>query len=152
MIVGPANCAKTFLLTPLTKLFETFSNPANDKYAWLGAEKAEIILLNDFRWSPEMIAWKELLLLLEGQSVHLPSPKNHYSADICIDSDTPVFATGKSRITFVGKYNTTDAIENEMMAARWKVFDFFFQIAEENQRDVPSCSKCFSELILIGEL
>ena len=72
LIVGPANCAKTFLLTPLTKIFETSSNPANDKYAWLGAELAEIIFLSDFRWTPEMIAWKELLLLLEGQSVHLP--------------------------------------------------------------------------------
>ena len=33
MIVGPANCAETFLLTPLTKRFDTFSNPANNKYA-----------------------------------------------------------------------------------------------------------------------
>ena len=83
LIVGPANCAKTFLLTPLTKLFETFSNPANDKYAWLGAELAEIIFLNEFcRKFPEIIAWKELLLLLEGQSVHLPSPENHYNNNI----------------------------------------------------------------------
>ena len=43
LIVGPANCAKTFLLTPLTKIFETFGNPASEKYAWLGAELAEII-------------------------------------------------------------------------------------------------------------
>ena len=35
MIVGPANCAKIFLLHPL---FDTFSNPSNDKYAWLGVE------------------------------------------------------------------------------------------------------------------
>ena len=39
LIVGPANCGKTFLLSPLQKIFNTFSNPANDKYAWLGAEK-----------------------------------------------------------------------------------------------------------------
>ena len=75
LIVGPANCGKTFLLLPLQKIFITFSNPTNDKYAWLGTEKAEIIFLNDFRWSQEMIAWKELLILLEDQTVHLPSPK-----------------------------------------------------------------------------
>ena len=118
LIVGPANWVKTFLLTPLTKIFETFSNPANDKYAWLGAELAEIIFLNDFRWTPEIITWKELLLLLEGQSVHLLSPKNHYSHEICIDSDTPIFATSKSRITYTGKYNATDEIDNEMMGVR----------------------------------
>ena len=152
LIVGPANCAKTFLLTPLTKIFETSSNPANDKYAWLGAELAEIIFLNDFRWTPEMIAWKELLLLLESQSVHLPSPKNHYSHDICIDSDTPIFATSKSRITYIGKYNATDEIENEMMAVRWRVFDFFYQIPAQNQLQLTPCGKCFSDLVLMTEL
>ena len=71
------------------KIFNTFSNQANNTYTWLQAEKAEIIFLNDFRWSQEMIALKELLILLEGQAVHLLSPKNHYSNDICIDKDTP---------------------------------------------------------------
>ena len=49
LIVVPTNCGKTFLLSPLQKIFNTFSNPANGKYAWLGAQKAEIIFLNDFR-------------------------------------------------------------------------------------------------------
>jgi len=37
LLVGPANCAKTFLLKPLKQLFE---NPINDKFAWVGADKA----------------------------------------------------------------------------------------------------------------
>ena len=150
MIVGPANCAKTFLLRPLQTLFDTFSNPSNDKYAWLGAETAEMIFLNDFRWSSEMIAWKELLLLLEGQPVHLPAPKNHYATDICISADIPILATAKSRIVYQGKYNTSDS--NDMMAARWKVFEFFQQIPEEEQKDIIPCPKCFSTLTLTGEL
>ena len=89
LVVGRANCGKTFSLSPSQKIFNTFSNQANDKYAWLGAEKAEIIFLNDLRWSQEMIALKELLILLEGQAVHLPLLKNHYSNDICIDKGTP---------------------------------------------------------------
>lgn len=150
MIVGPANCAKTFLLSPLQKIFRTFSNPANDKYAWLGSENAELIFLNDFRWTPETIAWEELLLLLEGQEVHLPSPKNHYASDICINRDTPTAATGKSEITYTGKYNTTDSVENEMMSVRWKVFRFSHQISEADQREVPSCPACFCKLALLG--
>ena len=152
MIVGPANCAKTFMLQPLQHIFDTFSNPANDKYAWLGAEKCQLIFLNDFRWNSEMIAWKELLLLLEGQMVHLPAPKNHYATDIAISDDTPVVATGKSRITYQGRFNTADPIEDEMMAARWKVFDFFYQIPESQQRDVKPCPKCFATLTLMGAL
>ena len=45
MLVGPANCGKTFLLSPLQVLFNTFSNPSNDKYAWIGAEQSEIIFV-----------------------------------------------------------------------------------------------------------
>ena len=49
MIVGPTNCGKTFLLRPLELIFKVFSNPAADRYTWVGAEHAEIIFLNDFR-------------------------------------------------------------------------------------------------------
>ena len=136
LIVGPANCGKTFLLSPLQKIFNTFSNPANGKYAWLGAQKAEIIFLNDFRWSQEMIAWKDLLILLEDQAVHLPSPKSHYSNNICIDKDTPIVATSKGEITYVGKYNSLDPIENEMMSIRWKTLKFSSQIAQSDQDDL----------------
>ena len=75
MIVGPVNGAETFLLSRLQLIYKTFSNPTNNKYAWLGLEKAEVIFLNYFRWSSEMISWKEMLLLLEGQIVHLPPQK-----------------------------------------------------------------------------
>ena len=149
MIIGPANCGKTFLFTPLQKIFRAFSNPANDKYAWLGAEKAEVLFLNDFRYSQEMIAWKEMLLLLEGQTVHLPAPKNLYANDIAITSDIPIFATGKSRIKYIGRSNTTDEIENEMMDARWRVFEFHHQIPKALQKEMVPCKKCFAKLALM---
>ena len=107
-IVGPADCAKTFILAPLQNIFNTFSNPADNRYSWLEVENTEVIFLNDFRWSPESIAWKELLLLLEGQTVHMPTPKNIYARDICLDRDTPIFAIGKAEIKYIGKFNTTD--------------------------------------------
>ena len=102
-------------------------------------------------WSSEMIARKDLLFSLEGQTVHLPSPKNHYLNDICIDRDTPIASTGKSEITFVGKFNSIDKIENEMMSVRWKVFKFTYQISESFQK-VPPCKKCFSDLVLMSEV
>lgn len=152
MIIGPANCAKTFMLSPLQSIFKTFSNPANDKYAWIGAEDSECIFLNDFRWCSELIAWKEFLLLLEGQEVHLPSPKNHYSKDIVIKHDVPIFATGKGKITYVGRYQTTDERETEMMSVRWKYFEFKYQIPQHEQKDILPCRKCFARLAFVGEL
>ena len=63
-----------------------------------GAEQAECIFLNDFRWSPAVIQWHDFLLMLEGQLVHLPAPKSHYAKDIVFEKDTPIFATGKNPI------------------------------------------------------
>ena len=53
LLLGPANCGKTFLLSPIPVIYRAFTNPASTSFAWVGAEDAEIILLNDFRWSPQ---------------------------------------------------------------------------------------------------
>jgi len=151
LIIGPANSGKTFLLKPLELIFNCFVNPANDKYAWVGAEKSELILMQDFRWTPELISWKDMLLLLEGESVHLPAPRNQYKYDVCIDSDIPVFATSKNRIEYVGKFNSRDDRETEMMEVRWKVIEFNQRILEIDQKVMTPCAKCFSKLVLIGE-
>ena len=147
MIVGVANCGKTFLLNPLNVIYNTFSNPASTSFAWVGAEKAEILFLNDFRWTPAVIQWHDFLLLLEGQLVHLPAPKSHYAKDIAFTGDTPIFATGKNPIVFI-KNGALDDKETEMMNVRWKIFRFHAQIPQEKQKQLPPCGKCFATLIL----
>ena len=98
---GPSNCGKTFLLNPLTSIYNTFCNPASTTFAWVGAEEAEVLFLNDFRWSANIIPWHDLLLLLEGHEVHLPAPKTHYRCDFSLKGDTPIFCTAKEEISFV---------------------------------------------------
>ena len=63
MITGQANCCKTFMLKPLEIIYNAFNNPANDKCAWVDADNAEVIILQDFRRSSELICWKDLMLL-----------------------------------------------------------------------------------------
>ena len=79
------------MLSPLKEIFNTFCNPATGTFTWVGVEEAEIILLNDFRWKPSIIAWADMLQLLEGDIVHLPAPKNFSKHDIELSKDTPVF-------------------------------------------------------------
>ena len=55
-IHGPANCRKSFILSLLKVIYQAFSNPATGSFAWIGAEEAEIIYLNDFWWHPKIIA------------------------------------------------------------------------------------------------
>ena len=150
ILVGPANCAKTFLLKPLKSIFEEklFENPSNDKFGWLGADKASIIVLQDFRFNRESITWKDLLLLLEGETVKLPAPKNLYAGDVIIDSDVAIFATSKDIITYRGSYNTTDHEENEMMNVQWNVVRLRHKFREEKKKEVQPCARCFAELVL----
>ena len=98
-ICGPANCGKKFMLDPLRVIFKSFLSTATCSYAWLGVEDKEIIFLNDFRYSPAIIPWSDLLLLLEGHIVHFAAPKPSYSEDILFEKDTPIFATSKAPIT-----------------------------------------------------
>lgn len=147
MITGPANCGKTFILKPLTVIFDCFCNPATGSFAWIGVENKECIFLNDFRWSAQMIPWHDLLLMLEGEIVHLPAPKTHYSKDLQLSKDTPIFCTTKRPLVFV-KNGVIDDRESEMMAVRWKIFNFSSQIPEHKQRSMTPCGRCFAAFIL----
>ena len=154
ILIGPRDCAKSFLFKPLKKMYgdKLFENPASDKFAWVGADKAQVILLNDFRWNRNLIPWHDLLLLLEGDTVKLPAPKNRFAEDIKITSDVAIFATSRKEVKFTGTYNTTDDVETEMMAARWKPFFFKHQFAESKQKKPPPCPKCFTNLVFLEEV
>ena len=150
MLIGPTNCAKTFLLNPLNVIYNTFTNPASGSFAWVGAEKAECIFLNDVRWSSSIIPWHDFLLLLEGQLVHLPAPKTHYAKDLTFKSDTPIFATGKDSFVYT-RSGVLDELETDMMAVHWKTYTFHYQISSSRQKELPPCGRCFAELI-VGDL
>ena len=128
MLIGPTNCGKSFLLNPIELMFKTFVNPAIDRYAWVGLDECEVAYSNDSRWTPEIIAWSDFLLLLEGQTVHPPQPKNQFATDICIDrtNTIPFLATSKAAFEFIGKYNARDEREIDMMCARWRTFQFSY--------------------------
>jgi hypothetical protein len=85
--------------------------------------------------------------MLEGELVHLPAPKTHYTEDIQFAKDTPIFCTSKRPLMFI-KNGVVDDRETEMMAVRWKVLYFNHQIPEDEQRRLPPCAKCFAELVL----
>ena len=120
-IHGVANCGKSVMLSPLKAIYGTFCNLATGTFAWVGEEEAEIIMLNDFHWKPSIIAWADLLLLLEGDIVHLPAPKN-------------CFHTGRKCLP---REHQND-----------EFFHFWRQIPPSEQLQLTPCGHCFSKLIL----
>ena len=138
---------ESFVLAPLKSIYGTFCNPATGTFAWVGAEEAEIIMLNDFRWKPSIIAWADMLLLLEGDIVHLPAPKNFSKRDIELSNDTPIFATSDAPIVYI-KGGSVCHANTEMMNVRWRFFHFWRQIPPAEQLQLIPCGHCFSKLIL----
>ena len=149
LLVGPTNCAKSFMFKPLKSLFgdKVFENPSCDKFGWVRAEKASVILLQDYRWSKESIQWKDLLLLLEGETVKLLALKNMFAEDVTISTNVAIFATSKSPITYRGPYNPRGEAEDAMMHSRWNLFQFSHQFPQHVQKDIAPCGRCFAELI-----
>ena len=97
-MVNPLNV----ILNPLNAVYNSFTNAATSTFIWVGAEKAEVIFLNDFRWNPQIIQWHDLLLMLDGQPMHLPAPKSHFSKDLEFTADTQIFCTTKLELSREG--------------------------------------------------
>ena len=114
----------------MNTIYKTFRNPASITFVWVGTEQSEEVFLNDFRWSAQIIPWHDFLMLLEGQTVHLPAPKTHYRQDILFQGDTPIFCTSKDELSYV-RGGVVDDRETQMMKVRWRVFNLFHQIPEE---------------------
>ncbi|KAL9978525.1 hypothetical protein ACROYT_G016051 [Oculina patagonica] len=146
-VYGPANTGKTFILSPLKKIYRAFCNPATGSFAWLGAEEAEIILLNDFQWNPAIIAWADFLQALEGDTVHLPAPKTFCKQDIELNKDTPIFATSDAPLVLV-KGSSIDRANTQMMDVRWRMFHFWRQLPQSEQQNLIPCGHCFAKFIL----
>ena len=117
----------------------------------MGVETAKVIIFNYFRFNPIIIPWEDLLLLLEGQPVHLSTPKTHFAKDIVLDSDTPVFCTSKGPIPYV-KGGSIDDRESEMMHVRWRHIEFRHQIEIERQKCIQPCTYCFLHFLLEGHV
>ena len=159
MIHGPGDCAKTFLLKPILDILPlVFKNPASSNFAWLGAEKANMIFLNDLSWAPMekkegFIPWDKFLNLLEGFEVTLPAPMNHFSENVVIKKKMPVWATSSKPVFYwvhdrLEPQTPLHETQNDMMSCRWNCFEFSHQFRGKEKIDIEDCTTCFAHFIL----
>ena len=65
--------------------------------------------------SKDLIPWHDLLLLLEGETVKLPAPKNICREYIVISNDVAIFLISKISSKYRGPYNANDDRETVIM-------------------------------------
>ena len=85
--------------------------------------------------------------MLEGDTVHFPTPKNQMSKDIVLEKDTPFFATSDAPLVLINN-GSIGRVNTEMMNVRWRMFKLHKQIPRDEQRDINPCGHCFAELLL----
>ena len=102
MLSGRPNCGNSFVLNPLKDIFNAFVDPANSTFAWGGADTAEIVYLNNFRWDEKVMARVDMQNLLESTPVHIAAPKTHFAEYILWTKDSPIFCTSNARIRKYG--------------------------------------------------
>ena len=151
-LVGPSNCGKGSILEPLEQIFNCFTNPGQGKYAWIGLDEAEVAYISNFCWSKELISWQELLDLLEGAPCKLSRHKSVFATELHIPRSNaiPIFTTGIHPIEYVRAYGLKDQRETAMMDSRWRMFEFSPQIPNNDIQEIPACSKCFYNLVMVG--
>ena len=82
---------------------------------------------------------------------------NAFTKHIRVVRDTPIFATSLAMLRW-WNINPDENItarhkkENDMMESRWRHFELTYKFKEEEKvTDIPKCSKCFAELVLLGD-
>ena len=155
-IIGSKDMGKTFMLQPLTEIYDTMCNPARGSFNLVGANSREVLFFNDFRYQPNgegdrKIPWEDFLNLLDGNKIKIPAPKTFFAEDVDWVEKQPIFATGPERITRVlGGHHIPG--ETAQMDARWKYVFFRYTIpSEERDTTLIPCPRCFTHLILGGE-
>lgn len=152
MICGKSNCAKSFMLMPLIKIFDCFMTPSPGNYNWVGAPEKEIIFLNDLRYEKDgeqkVMAWNLFLNLLEGFPVNVARPKNRFSTDLLWTKRQPIFATAEKKIVRIVNGEFDDG-ETNQMDMRWNILNFkhVFERDTVNYNITP-CGACFAKLLL----
>ena len=150
-LTGVRDCGKSFLLQPLSLILNCFQNPSKGNYPWIDLEGKDCLVMNDFRYYPELIKWNDLLLLCEGDTVQFPRPMSTFSSNLTIEASNklPILATGREPIRHRDLDGVEHPDETEMMNVRW-VYIHINKPLRNIDRTCKPCPRCFVELLRTG--
>ena len=152
-LVGPTNCAKSFLMKGLLQIYDTYERPDGGSYQLEDLLGKELVFLNDFEFDAGAAAWMPWQFLknfLEGQQIKVGVPKTR-GGNQKFKGTAPVFLTAPQKITLVRR-NAIDSYETEQMNKRVKYIELHWQIPEEQVKEVTKvCGHCSARLYLEGK-
>jgi hypothetical protein len=153
-IVGPTNCAKSFLFKSLLLIFKTYSRPDGGSYQLEDIVPAEVIFLNDFEYddgAKKWLSWQYFKTLMEGGAyIKVGIPKCR-GGNIDWMGTAPVFMTAPQKVALY-RGNRLDAGETSQMDTRIHYMHMKYQFEEEDRIHADPCGYCGARLYLEGDV
>ena len=148
-IIGPPGCGKSTVFEALDLIFEVAGKPQQEStFPFTGIPDAEVLLWQEFTWTPQMCSFEDLLSLLAGEKFGLrePGKKNRQ-----FRNGSPMFYTAWEPLTFRGRDPNKMANYNQAVGERFKTRRWSRPLpAEGRLRKFPQCACCFSRFILVN--
>ena len=152
-LLGPPDCAKSFLLRGFEDVFRTYKRPDGGSYQLEDLLGAELVFLNDFEYdagAKDWMPWSYFKNFLEGASVTVGCPKNKGGNQV-FKGTAPVLLTAPEEVK-LKRYGREDVSETKQMQKRIKYFRLTWQIPEGEREEVLRvCAHCTARLYLEGK-
>ena len=142
---------KSFLLQPLLTVYgadKVFGTPSKSAFPLIELPAARVVLLDDWRFNEDVIPFNVQLLWLEGKPFWINRPQNQHAGHVRYNEDAPVFVTALAADISRVKPGLQPG-DIDMMLKRLTIFPFHAKL-ENPDRTIPTCGRCFAELVLSG--
>ena len=149
-IIGPPGIGKSMLFDSLDEVFAVMGKPQRDcSYPLAGVLDADVLLWQEFAWSPKVCAWDDLLNLMCGEKLGIRVP---HAKPVQHRNKSPMFYTARQPLTM----NCLDPIAmleyNQAMTERFNIRVWSKTLpCEERHLAFPRCGACFSKFVLEHE-
>ncbi|CAE7261067.1 unnamed protein product [Symbiodinium sp. CCMP2592] len=113
-----------------------------------------IMVLQDLRVDSLKLSFDALLVLLEGQALEVPLPRNHFAANKVYTGTAGCFATSGNKLRIphceAVKLNVLPAEQDAMMDARWQYFRFDHAFSAVDIEKIEACASCYANWVSAG--
>jgi len=158
-VIGPSNAGKSVLVKSLEVIFRAFTPPdATEKhvptYPLMSLLGSEILLFNEYEFSPLIMSWGQFKELLEGDKIiTVPTPRNTgrgEHSDVKWDSDAPWFASARHRIKHRDGNGCENVDETGQADNRIRYIELTHQYLGKARKHSKSCAACAARFYLGG--
>ena len=146
-IVGPPGCGKSTVFEALDEVFETCGKPErNSSFPLAGVLDSEVLLWQEFTWSPKVCAFEDLLQMLCGEKIGIRVPR---APPVQHRNKAPMFYTAWAPLSMRSQNSEEMMNHNQAMSERFKIRRWTNALPTSGRiPKVQQCGKCFACFIL----